>query len=92
MASVVGKCLSFSIDPCSPDASVGDSNKHRYVIATQSQTLRTKLRLVTAVPIVHINRAVMILEPPSEVTLKAKQQACLPLRPGHASTNYRGLE
>jgi len=53
---------------------IGDSNKHRYVIATQSQTLRVKLRLIPAVPIVHINRAVMILEPPSDVTSKAKQQ------------------
>ncbi|KAG8219956.1 PIN domain-like protein, partial [Butyriboletus roseoflavus] len=69
------------------DVSVGDSNKHRYVIATQSKTLRIKLRLIPAVPIVHINRAVMILEPPNDATLKAKQQACLPLRPGHAATN-----
>ncbi|KAF9240950.1 Fcf1-domain-containing protein [Melanogaster broomeanus] len=53
---------------------VGDSNKHRYVIATQSTSLRAKLRLIPAVPIVHINRAVMVLEPPSDITLKTKQQ------------------
>ncbi|KIJ21592.1 hypothetical protein PAXINDRAFT_95138 [Paxillus involutus ATCC 200175] len=53
---------------------VGDSNKHRYVIAAQSQPLRAKLRLIPAVPIVHINRAVMVLEPPSDITLKTKQQ------------------
>ncbi|KAJ3801646.1 Fcf1-domain-containing protein [Lentinula aff. detonsa] len=51
---------------------VGDSNKHRYVIATQSTPLRTKLRLIPAVPIVHINRSVMILEPPSDTTIRAK--------------------
>ncbi|KIK71200.1 hypothetical protein GYMLUDRAFT_211186 [Collybiopsis luxurians FD-317 M1] len=51
---------------------VGDSNKHRYVIATQSNPLRSKLRLICAVPIVHINRSVMILEPPSGATLRAK--------------------
>jgi len=51
---------------------VGDSNKHRYVIATQSNPLRTKLRTIPAVPIVHINRTVMILEPPSDVTMRAK--------------------
>ncbi|KAF5382919.1 hypothetical protein D9757_006373 [Collybiopsis confluens] len=51
---------------------VGDSNKHRYVIATQSTPLRSKLRIIPAVPIVHINRSVMILEPPSDVTLRAK--------------------
>ncbi|KAJ4001277.1 Fcf1-domain-containing protein [Lentinula boryana] len=51
---------------------VGDSNKHRYVIATQSTPLRIKLRLIPAVPIVHINRSVMILEPPSDTTIRAK--------------------
>lgn len=92
IASVIGKPLLFSVDAYSLDASVGDSNKHRYVIATQSKALRIKLRSIPAVPIVHINRAVMILEPPSDVTLKAKQQVCLPLIPGHATTNPRGLE
>ena len=86
------KAVLISVDTCNLDAFAGDSNKHRYVIATQSQTLRVKLRLIPAVPIVHINRAVMILEPPSDVTSKAKQQACRPLRTGHASTNSPGLE
>ncbi|KAH7883751.1 Fcf1-domain-containing protein [Phlebopus sp. FC_14] len=54
---------------------VADSNTHRYVIATPSQILRAKLRQIPAVPIVHINRTVMVLEPPSDVTLKTKQQA-----------------
>ncbi|ESK98374.1 rrna-processing protein utp23 [Moniliophthora roreri MCA 2997] len=54
---------------------VGDSNKHRYVIATQSQPLRSKLRTVPAVPLVHINWSVMVLEPPSDTTIKAKQEA-----------------
>lgn len=52
---------------------VGDTNKHRYVVATQSQSLRNGLRIIPAVPVVHINRAVMVLEPPSEATLKAKE-------------------
>ncbi|EIN13520.1 PIN domain-like protein [Punctularia strigosozonata HHB-11173 SS5] len=52
---------------------VGDTNKHRYVIATQSQPLRARLRAVPGVPIVHINRSVMILEPPSDATLEVKQ-------------------
>ncbi|VDB99820.1 unnamed protein product [Peniophora sp. CBMAI 1063] len=53
----------------------GDKNKHRYVIATQSQPLRQKLRAIPGVPIVHVNRSVMILEPPSEATLRAKALA-----------------
>ncbi|GLB36325.1 putative fcf1 [Lyophyllum shimeji] len=52
---------------------VGDTNKHRYVIATQSQPLRSKLRTVPAVPIVHVNRTVMVLEPPSDLTIETKQ-------------------
>ncbi|TFK76931.1 Fcf1-domain-containing protein [Pluteus cervinus] len=51
---------------------VGETNQHRYVIATQSQTLRSNLRKIPAVPIVHINRAVMVMEPPSDITLQAK--------------------
>ncbi|KDR85169.1 hypothetical protein GALMADRAFT_83644 [Galerina marginata CBS 339.88] len=51
---------------------VGDKNKHRYVIATQSHPLRVKLRSIPATPIVHINRSVMVLEPPSDITLRAK--------------------
>ncbi|TFY79374.1 hypothetical protein EWM64_g4639 [Hericium alpestre] len=56
---------------------IGDTNKHRYVVATQSQPLRSKLRSIPGVPILHINRSVMILEPPSDVTLRAKELADL---------------
>ncbi|KAH6917215.1 PIN domain-like protein [Coprinopsis sp. MPI-PUGE-AT-0042] len=51
---------------------VGDSNKHRYVIVAQSQPLRNHLRKIPATPLIHINRSVMILEPPSDATLRAK--------------------
>lgn len=54
---------------------VGETNKHRYVVATQSQPLRVRLRSVPAVPLVHINRAVMVLEPPSDITIKTKEAA-----------------
>ncbi|KAK2461780.1 hypothetical protein APHAL10511_006243 [Amanita phalloides] len=54
---------------------VGESNKHRYVIASQSRPLRAKLRTVPAVPLLHITRAVLILEPPSDATLKMKEIA-----------------
>ncbi|PIL32042.1 hypothetical protein GSI_06746 [Ganoderma sinense ZZ0214-1] len=51
---------------------VGDTNKHRYVIATQSPGLRQHLRAIPAVPIIHVNRSVTILEPVSDATLRAK--------------------
>ncbi|KAJ2918947.1 hypothetical protein MD484_g1374, partial [Candolleomyces efflorescens] len=61
-------------DECLADV-IGDSNKHRYVICTQSSTLRTKLRTIPAVPIIHINRSVLVLEPPSDATLRKKALA-----------------
>ena len=54
----------------------GESNKHRYVVATQSHPLRISLRAVPGVPIVHVKRAVMILEPASDATLRAKNCVC----------------
>lgn len=52
---------------------LGGNNKHRYVVATQLQPLRAKLRAIPATPLVHITRSVMILEPPSDATLEAKE-------------------
>ncbi|KAI0321708.1 Fcf1-domain-containing protein [Amylostereum chailletii] len=54
---------------------IGETNKHRYVVATQSQPLRTSLRAIPGVPILHVNRSVTILEPPSDVTLRVKALA-----------------
>lgn len=59
--------------------SSGDKNKHRYVIATQSQPLRNHLRAIPAVPIVHIKKSVMILEPPSKTTLNVKAEVRISL-------------
>jgi len=52
----------------------GETNKHRYVIATQSHPLRVTLRAIPGVPIVHVNRSVMVLGPASDVTLQFKQR------------------
>lgn len=90
IAALVGKPLLFS-DACGSDILAGDSNKHRYVIATQLRALRVKLRVIPAVPLVHVNRAVMILEPPSDATLDAKQQVC-PLLRYQVFTHYRDLD
>ncbi|CAE6446715.1 hypothetical protein ACGC1H_002910 [Rhizoctonia solani] len=61
-------------EPCI-DSVIGETNKHRYVVASQSTDLRNKLRKIPAVPLVHINRSVMVLEPRSEATIKAKDQS-----------------
>lgn len=51
---------------------VGEGNKHRYVIATQSRNLRETLRRVPGAPLLLLDRSVMVLESPSDATLKTK--------------------
>lgn len=51
----------------------GTDNKNRYVIATQSLELRKKLRTVPGLPIIYINRSVVLLEAPSGETLSKKK-------------------
>ena len=71
IAAVVGEFV-HCVFPVLSLTTSGESNKHRYVIATQSHPLRVSLRAVPGVPIVHVNRTVMILEPASDATLRAK--------------------
>ncbi|KAK8148234.1 hypothetical protein G3M48_000096 [Beauveria asiatica] len=52
------ECLSSVVDPKQTG-----QNKHRYVVASQSQEVRRALRGVRAVPLIYIKRSVMILEP-----------------------------
>lgn len=44
-------------------AVVGPTNRHRYVVATQDLELRRALRNVPGVPLVYVNRSVVIMEP-----------------------------
>ena len=80
IVSVVGRYLLYSPITCPLIGFYalcyipGETNKHRYVIATQSQPLRVSLRAIPGVPIVHINRSVMVLEPASDATLQFKQR------------------
>lgn len=43
-------------------------NKHRYVVATQDVDLRRRLRQIPGVPLIYVNRGVMIMEPMAEST------------------------
>ncbi|RIA85679.1 Fcf1-domain-containing protein [Glomus cerebriforme] len=53
---------------------IEDNNPHNYCIATQNESLRERFRAVPGVPLLYINRSVLIIEPPSYATLqKAKQ-------------------
>jgi U3 small nucleolar RNA-associated protein 23 len=52
------ECISECVDPKG-----SNTNKHRYVIATQNPKLRAQMRRIPGVPLVYVNKSVMILEP-----------------------------
>ncbi|KAL6942481.1 Small subunit processome component [Hanseniaspora vineae] len=53
---------------------VNGVNKHRYVVVTQNIDLRRKLRRVPGVPLVHINRSVMVMEPLSDASKEISER------------------
>ncbi|WWC98372.1 hypothetical protein V866_005263 [Kwoniella sp. B9012] len=54
---------------------IGQTNKHRYVLASQSQALRTSFETVPGLPIIHFNRTgVLVLSPPSTATIREKNK------------------
>lgn len=54
-------CLASVVDPKS-----SSTNKNRYVVASQDGEVRKKMRGILGVPLVYINRSVMIMEPMAE--------------------------
>ncbi|TVY80737.1 rRNA-processing protein utp23 [Lachnellula suecica] len=56
-------CLASVVDPKD-----SKSNKHRYVVASQEQEVRKHMRGILGVPLVYINRSVMIMEPMAGAT------------------------
>nr|POE49497.1 rrna-processing protein utp23 [Quercus suber] len=62
------ECIMSVLDPKGAGA-----NKHRYVVATQEYELRARLRKVAGVPLVYINRSVMILEPMGQRTGEVRE-------------------
>lgn len=53
---------------------VNGKNKYRYVVATQDVEIRRKLRKVPGVPLVYMNRSVMVMEPLSTASEKVSQE------------------
>ncbi|KAH8551401.1 rRNA processing protein Utp23 [Umbelopsis sp. PMI_123] len=47
---------------------IDKDNPHNYCIASQDAELRKYLRSIPGVPLIHINRSVVVLEPPSQAT------------------------
>lgn len=64
---------SLSVENCITDV-VGPNNKHKYVIASTNNSIRKKLHSIPGIPILHYNRMVVVLEPPSDPTTKRINQ------------------
>ncbi|ANB12993.1 Utp23p [Sugiyamaella lignohabitans] len=52
---------------------VKGKNVHRYVVATQKSGLRSYFRSIPAVPLIYMKRSVMIMEPMSPITVRARE-------------------
>jgi U3 small nucleolar RNA-associated protein 23 len=79
---VVGEsALGFALpEPVLTAHLLGPTNKHRYTMAVQSGKLRQHLRNIPGVPVIHFNeRGVMVMEMPSDATLKQKDTVSLHL-------------
>src|ERR1700743_1059582 len=63
------ECLISCVDPKG-----SKTNKNRYCVASQNAELRATMRRIPGVPLVYINRAVMILEPMASATDGVRRQ------------------
>ncbi|CAL9732924.1 rRNA-processing protein Utp23p [Monosporozyma unispora] len=72
---------------------INGENKHRYVVASQNIELRRKLRRIPGVPILHINRAVMVMEPLSDASARiSKRKEQEKLYKGLNDAKYAGIK
>ena len=65
----VEECLESVVDPKG-----SGTNRHRYVVASQDGEVRAKMRTIAGVPLVYINRSVMILEPMAGRTEEVRER------------------
>ncbi len=62
-------CLASVVDPKG-----SKTNKHRYVVASQELEVRKFMRGILGVPLVYINRSVMIMEPMAGATSENREK------------------
>jgi U3 small nucleolar RNA-associated protein 23 len=63
------ECLKEVVDPKS-----NHSNKHNYVVASQSQQVRQAMREIKGVPLIYVTRSVMLMEPLSTATIQVRKK------------------
>jgi len=56
------------------DGKNNGTNKHRYVVASQDIEVRKAMRAIQGVPLVYINRSVMIMEPMAETSTETRDR------------------
>lgn len=72
---------------------VDGENKFRYVVVTQNKALRHELRKIPAVPMIYLNRSVMIMEPMSIATKRVvKAVERMKLTGGLNDVRHAGLK
>lgn len=57
---------------------MGDENRYKYCVATQSNKLRNQLRKVPGVPLLFEKRSIILLEPPSDASVAKRQEVSGP--------------
>jgi len=62
------ECLSSVVDP-----KESQTNKNRYVVASQEEEVRGHCRAIKGVPLVYVKRSVMVMEPMAESSLGARE-------------------
>ena len=77
MKDVIGKSAHYlqtiMVMSLQPDA--GATNKHRYILGTQSTALLTAMDRIPGLPVIHFNpRGVLVLSPPSTATIREKNK------------------
>lgn len=60
------ECLSSIVD-----VKQNNTNKHRYMLASQDRAVRVHMRQIPGIPILFLDRSVLILEDMSDATVKA---------------------
>lgn len=63
-------CLSEVVDSKS-----SRTNKHKYIVASQDADVRAHMRNIPGVPLIYINRSVMIMEPMARATEHVREEA-----------------
>lgn len=53
---------------------IGQRNKKKYIVMSQDKALRDKLRLIPGVPLLYMNNSVLVMEHPSDATMKAAEK------------------